>query len=186
MRENVSRRITIAVLCATSLAMHVNAEDAPLVSIHALEQMNLKVHQMKSVPESVTEDYVTLVQKVANLHDPRAVPALLGAMETGDLAMQGLASMGDAALPSVMSATHDKEDVRVYAALQTLNLMLEPDNMKHFKNADVAKIEIQQTLMQLQNSQDPILAKNVKEILSKMDTESPVQVYPPDTPPAPH
>jgi HEAT repeat protein len=78
--------------------------------------------------ESLTEDayYGDLIGSVAALKDPRAVNALLGAVQTGRLATNGLASLGQAAVPGLLAKLHSQDHYfQRSAAVETLGSMLD-------------------------------------------------------------
>lgn len=62
------------------------------------------------VPEEYTNYYADVIGAVASLQDPRAVDALLGAIDTGDLATQGLAKLGTAAFGKTVALFSSSSD----------------------------------------------------------------------------
>jgi HEAT repeat protein len=73
--------------------------------------------------DSLTEDayYGDLIGSVAALKDPRAVNALLGAVQTGRLATNGLASLGQAAVPGLLAKLRSQDhEMQREAAARTL------------------------------------------------------------------
>jgi hypothetical protein len=64
--------------------------------------------------------YGDLIAYVAALRDVRAIPALIGAITTGNIAAQGLVDIGDTALPPVLDAWESPDDLTRTAALHTL------------------------------------------------------------------
>jgi hypothetical protein len=73
--------------------------------------------------ERVSEDSYNgdLIAAVAAVKDPSAVKALMAVINTGRLASQGLAALGDAAFPAVVAAT-ERAPTR-HSALSTLSQM---------------------------------------------------------------
>ena len=61
--------------------------------------------------EQLGEDYFDfygdVIASVVALNDRRAIPALLGAIDTGGMATRCLASFGDAALPGLFQRVRD-------------------------------------------------------------------------------
>lgn len=61
------------------------------------------------LPDSLSEAFAEydgdLIWAVGELHDRRAVPALIGAIETGGLAERGLVSLGSAAVPALIQTS---------------------------------------------------------------------------------
>jgi hypothetical protein len=70
--------------------------------------------------------FLDVVNDVANVHDSRALNPLLGAIQTGALAMNGLATFGASALDGIIALTHDGHVLTRAAAVRTLSLMLDP------------------------------------------------------------
>lgn len=163
-------RNTICIL-GLGLAAHLfcgNAypQDSNVAKIKALEEMNtFWSHARAPQSEVKTEEYAHLIHDVAELHDPRAVSALAGAVQTGAMAMNGLASLGDAALDPVISIAREKLPTRVVPALLTLKKMLEPENLNHFKDRAMAKVKIRAACESLQNSNNRYVAQDARQCL---------------------
>lgn len=60
--------------------------------------------------EEHSEYYASLIIAVANLHDERAIPALVGAINTGGIAMRGVARFGDKAIDPLLSLLNTGPD----------------------------------------------------------------------------
>jgi len=58
------------------------------------------------------------------LNDRRAIPALLGAIDTGGMVTGGLASFGDTALPNILQRVNDQDAMVRMATINTLAEML--------------------------------------------------------------
>ena len=104
------------------------AHDHPEVAsalISLLERENLP----DPAKNSSSEDsyYGDLIGCVAQMKDPRAINALMGAIETGDMATQGLAALGDAAAPNLLRAVRSGPRVRL-SALVALSEMVSLPN----------------------------------------------------------
>ena len=141
-------------------------QDSNLAKIKALEEMNTFWSRATTPqPEAKSEEYANLIHDVAELHDTRAVPALTGAIQTGAMAMNGLASLGDAALDPVISTTREKPPTRVVAGLLTLKKMLEPENLSHFKDQTTAKVKIRAACEALQNSSNRFVSQDARQCL---------------------
>jgi hypothetical protein len=67
------------------------------------------VRMLKLENEKPTENYPEVIDIVASLNDDRAIPALLGAMDTGQMAIQGLMKYGDKTLDAVLGRLNDPE-----------------------------------------------------------------------------
>jgi hypothetical protein len=74
-------------------------------------------------PGSRTEDdgeyYAEVIDTVASLHDDRAIPALVGAMSTGGMAVSGLMKYGDKAIPPVLEKLKSPDAFVRASALRT-------------------------------------------------------------------
>ena len=55
-------------------------------------------YDQPQISEEQTEYYADLVVAVSSLHDPRSIVSLVGAVLTGNVAMNALASFGDTAV----------------------------------------------------------------------------------------
>lgn len=78
------------------------------------------------LPEEYTEYYADLIAAVATLRDPRAVNALIGAVESGGMATGGLGKLGSAAYgPTVALLSSSKDDSTRESALYVLSAMLD-------------------------------------------------------------
>jgi HEAT repeat protein len=71
--------------------------------ITALEKENVVVHsEAAPLSETETEYYANIIGCVAALRDPTALRGLLGAIETGGGAIDGVVALGDAAVPGLL------------------------------------------------------------------------------------
>lgn len=59
--------------------------------------------------EKPTENYPEAIDIVASLNDDRAIPALVGAMDTGQIAIQGIEKYGDRALEPLFARLKDPD-----------------------------------------------------------------------------
>jgi hypothetical protein len=141
-------------------------QDPNLAEIKALEEMNAFWHNARTTQsEEASERYARLIHEVAALRDPRAVTALIGAIETGGMAINGLAALGDPALDPVIALTHDKRSTQVNAALLALKKMLKPENLERFKDQAMAKQKMKAVFEDLRNSRNRFISKNAREEL---------------------
>jgi hypothetical protein len=76
--------------------------------------------------EQISEDryHGDLIATVAGFKDPGAVNALLGAINTGELATRGLALLGDAAVPATLAVAENPSSPSRVASLLTLGDMV--------------------------------------------------------------
>jgi hypothetical protein len=83
---------------------------------------------------SLSEDYVTyygdVTMAVAALNDVRALNALLGVIDSGDIAVKALAGFGTTALDPVIAELNSPQDTIKTAAVLVLDQMLEPPNFQ--------------------------------------------------------
>src|SRR5216683_3258189 len=78
--------------------------------------------------ETYTDYYADLINSVATLHDPRSIPALVGAITSGGTAVGALAAFGNMSIrPTLLELTAPDEGARGFATL-TLIGMLDPKN----------------------------------------------------------
>lgn len=148
------------------------ANDPNLEKIKALQEMTKQLDSVSQhegrIDEETSETYADLVGQVAALRDPRAVPALVGAINTGGMATDALAAFGDAALDSVIVVTHEKDELRVFSALFTLEDMLKPDNIRHFKDVNLAKKKIKDVFERFKTYSDKQTADLAQEGLAQL------------------
>jgi len=67
---------------------------------------------VKGFSETETDYYANLIGCVASLQDPLALPGLLGAIETGGGAIDGIIALGDAAVPGLTRVMRSPTEVR--------------------------------------------------------------------------
>jgi hypothetical protein len=104
-----------------------------LAIIGLLKRETLFLHQYTQefertgVPlgESYGDYHADLIQAVASLRDPRSIPALLGAISTGDMATQALAAFGTSALDPVIEKLKSRDAIERESAVGVLTEMLE-------------------------------------------------------------
>ena len=92
--------------------------------IDLLGRENIRVQS--SFGEAFSNYYGDLIWCVAALRDARSVDALLGAVKTGNLATDGLAMLGQDALPAVLRALDTTDIGTRYAVLRVLEKMVSP------------------------------------------------------------
>ena len=118
-RLNAARSDTAKERAFLSLLSHARAQRVPVcapeaqhsvrtVLISLLERENALIHNGKgAVSESEMEFYANLIGCVASMKDARALAGLVGALETGWGAINGLVALGDAAVPAVLVSLKD-------------------------------------------------------------------------------
>lgn len=74
--------------------------------------------------EAFAEYHGDLIWAVSELHDQRAIPALMGALETGGLAQRAIASFGPRVIPELEGALRAESSSRRVAATMTLVRMV--------------------------------------------------------------
>ncbi len=90
--------------------------------IAALERANRPPAKPPSYSdaEAFAEYHGDLIWAVGELHDQRAIPALMGALETGGLAQRAIASFGPRVIPELQRALGAESSSRRVAATMTL------------------------------------------------------------------
>lgn len=112
------------------------AERLKVGLIHLLVVENADVQRAKQTGTRFTTEehsdyYGNLIGAVAELHDERAIPALLGAITTGGMASRGLASFGDKAFASVLNRIKDPDPMVRSSVLFTVRNMLRMHTIKN-------------------------------------------------------
>ncbi|MGA7410835.1 MAG: HEAT repeat domain-containing protein [Bryobacteraceae bacterium] len=104
--------------------------------------------------------YSDVVMAVSVLHDPRSAQALLGAVDTGNMAVAAAAGLGNAtltpALAMLKAATNrdDKLDMMV-----VLMQMAQPRNFDKLQGVD-AKKQLKQALIQAATDKEPLIRRS--------------------------
>lgn len=86
--------------------------------------------------------YGDVIVAVAALRDPSAVPALVGAISTGNGAMDGLASLGSVAIPAVVEAARSSDPRDRSGAAWTLGKFAEPHRRHELTAAEPRDVEV--------------------------------------------
>jgi hypothetical protein len=103
--------------------------------------------------------YSDVVMAVSILHDPRSAQALLGAVDTGNMAVAAAAGLGEAtlkpALVMLKAATNrdDKLDMMV-----VLMQMAQPHNVAKLASSDLKK-QLKQALIQAASDKEPLVRR---------------------------
>jgi HEAT repeat protein len=87
--------------------------------------------------EENSEYYSSLIDEVAHLRDERAIPALLGAVMTGGMAIRGVAQFGEKALGPTLAQVNGRDFRQASGAVYVLQKMVEMrtanDNQSHLR-----------------------------------------------------
>ena len=102
------------------------AEQMTTAVIRLLERENVGYRSMPRITEDRSEYQVTLISAVASLRDARAVQALVDNMDTGNIASQGIAALGRAAVDAVAARLREGPQSMRSSAARTLAQMLDP------------------------------------------------------------
>jgi len=107
---------------------------AGLTRLLAVENTDATIGTLMSSPEdeSSVDFYLDLVEAVADLNDPSTMPALLGAIPSGGVVTNRLASFGPLALDPVVNVLYDSDFQMRHAAAFTLVTMLQPPFNRSF------------------------------------------------------
>lgn len=118
--------------------------------IALLSRENAIAHRGTISGEQLGEDYFNfygdVIASVVSLNDRRAIPALLGAIDTGGMVTRALASFGDAALPGILQRVNDQDTVVRMGAIITLAEMLEK-NPALFSSNPVETEQVKRALL---------------------------------------
>lgn len=119
-----------------------NADKINLTLIRLLETENNLVQEQNGkfelTGQVLTEDYTNyhgdLIATVAGLKDARAVTALMGAINTGNLAINGLADLAPFSIDIVAEKANSDHMLTKNSATITLSKMLEPANINRLES----------------------------------------------------
>jgi len=120
---------------------------------------------------SLSEEYVTyygdVIAAVSALRNERSIPALIGAITSGDMATSTLAGFGNKAIDSIMiQLGSGDEDVRGAAVIVLLE-MLEPTNFSSLNRRTVSKLR--NGLHMAQRFPEAVVASAAREGLRILD-----------------
>lgn len=100
--------------------------DVALAAIRLLERENrMMFSEGGTDSEEISNYYGDLIGHVAALENPESVAALVGAITTGGLATNGLAALGDVAIPWLERLTRSADYEKRSAVMYALGAMLE-------------------------------------------------------------
>jgi len=126
--------------------------------IALLSRENAIAHRGTISGEQLGEDYFNfygdVIASVVSLNDRRAIPALLGAIDTGGMVTRSLASFGDVALPGVLQRVNDQETVVRMGAINTLAEML-GKNPALFNSNPVETEQVKRALLSAAADNEP-------------------------------
>jgi hypothetical protein len=117
------------------------ADEINLTLIRLLETENnfLREHgeKFEQTGETLTEEYTNyhgdLIGTVAGLKDSRAVTALVGAINTGNMATKGLAEIASFSLNIIAEKVDGSDSLTRHSATRVLSHMLEPANINRLE-----------------------------------------------------
>ena len=122
-----------------------------LAIIRSLERENVAVHDPNgNYDEEYSEYYASLIHSVAGLRDVRAVNALVGAIGTGMMAAEGLAYLGDAALPPLERLARSTDRSERFTAAHVFSLIAKRRGPKTFDLSSDGVERVKQALLRLQ------------------------------------
>ena len=112
-----------------------------------------------------------MIASVAALRDERALNALLGAINTGNMATRALAGLGASALDQILLRLSDPAPIARMSAARVLVQMLEPGNVKKVGDA-VSKERIKTALTKTTSDIDPYVRMTGVERLAALGDRS--------------
>jgi len=137
-------------------ASPAEADRLKLALIKLLEKENEVVEGYKRTGGHFGEDYSNyygdVIAAVTNLKDPRSMNAMLGALDTGGMAIRTLASFAPASLNPLLERLRDEDTTTRMFALDAICEMLEPVNYDRVK---ARRPEIKQAFLRAVRDPDP-------------------------------
>jgi hypothetical protein len=109
-----------------------------LALVNLLRRENVRARN--SSGEEFSNYYGDLIWSVATLRDPRSVDALLGAVQTGNMATDGLAALGQNALPGTLRALDNPDAGVRNGVLRVLEKMVMPSARSSLGTASRAQV----------------------------------------------
>jgi HEAT repeat protein len=108
--------------------------------IDLLRRENIRV--LSPFGEKFSNYYGDLIWCIATLHDARSADALLGAVKTGNLATDGLAVLGEEALPVTLPALDSNDSGVRNGVLRVMEKMVNPSAQSPLGIAATAQVRV--------------------------------------------
>jgi hypothetical protein len=139
-------------------ASPADADKLKLALIQLLEKENQVVEGYKRTGGHFGEDYSNyygdVIAAVTALRDPRSMNAMLGALDTGGMAVETLASFAPASLGPLLSRLRDQDSTTRMFVLETLCQMLAPENYDKVK---AQRLEIKRAFLDAVRDPAPVV-----------------------------
>ncbi len=172
-----------AALAEFSSKHPADADKVTITFIELLETENSFVKaqdkKFKLTGETLTEEYTNyygdLIGTVAGLKDRRSVTALIGAINTGNMAIDGLAEIAPYSIDIVAEKANSNDSSIKGAATIVLSLMLKPATISHLETEIPGSRErIKQILIQKSEDADRFVRLSAIDGLAKLPTDADV------------
>jgi HEAT repeat protein len=138
-----------------------------LAIIDLLERENAQVRSGEgNLDEEYSEYYASLIYRVAALRDDRAVDALVGALGTGMMASEGLADLGDPAIPALERLARSKDRSERWMAARVLSSIATRRTSPRFDLSTLGAEAVKRELSRLQADSDRHVREQATEGLA--------------------
>jgi hypothetical protein len=139
-----------------------------IIDLLAREETVIDASNVVETPgESYGTYFFDVVDSVASLRDTRSVGALVRATTTGASAMNAVALFGTEAIDAVVAMTQTSRDVFRGAAVDTLDLMLDPPYFSSVCDP-ISKNKIRNALMTASTDSNSIVQEEAVEALTHL------------------
>ena len=143
-----------------------------LAVIRLLERENAQIRSGGDFDEEYSEHYASLIYRVAALRDVRAVDALAGALDTGAMAWEGLADLGDAAIPALERLARSKDKSERWLAARVLSSIASRSTSPRFDLSRTGAETVQRELQRLQDDSDRHVREQATQGLTHFEPQS--------------
>src|SRR5262249_33258033 len=157
-------------MMSVQIAIPALARNNPALTtalIETLKTENAYLRQGKELDDDFSSYYGDLLVGVTGLRDPRAIPALVDAMGTGNLVINALAAFGQPAADAVLERLNKGLSRR--GACAVLGRMLDSSNSDRITDA-AARKRIEDSLMNASRSAGLLVKVSAFEALAKSDS----------------
>jgi hypothetical protein len=122
-----------------------------------------------SAPEGYFDYVGDLAMSVVQMRDQRSVNALIGFIDTGGMVGNGIAKLGDIALPKVLDVIAKGSDIEITSAYHVLQFMIVPGNLRNFSNPESTRSTIKSQFVRGLADRRPFTRAVAVDGLAKLD-----------------
>jgi hypothetical protein len=126
-------------VCLFVGAPNLFAKESPDKNLQMIRELQYEIdNPSENVSEAEAGRFEDLVESVAGLQDPRALPVLIRVIQTGNIVGDAIADFGDISVQPLLGLLN-QSDLR-FDSFFTLNKMLEPARVGHLSVSSLDSI----------------------------------------------